>query len=133
MCCIFLVLPKEMESLCCTMTLPMVPDSFMPAPHPCLLRNARYDVRLTDLLLLQYLLFLFPTELCESCVLPAEFSSYSHPHLSACSALFCVISFFSVQFKKPFLVVIYALLFHSYNMGSLPLTSLPLSSYPPCN
>jgi hypothetical protein len=59
-----------------------------------------------DLLIYYYYnicFFLFSAELCESCVLPTEFSSYSHPHLSACSALFCVISFLSVQFRKPFL------------------------------
>lgn len=95
--------------------------------HPCLL----HILQLTDLLLLHLIVFLFRAELCELCVLAAEFSSHSHPY---CSVLFCAISFSSLQSKKPFLVVICTHCFSiQITLGCLLPASLLLSSSATCN
>jgi hypothetical protein len=95
--------------------------------HPCLL----HILQLTDLLLLHLIVFLFPAELCELYVLAAEFSSHSHPY---CSDLFYVISFSSLQSKKPFLVVICTHCFSiQITLGCLLPATLLLSSSAPCN
>jgi hypothetical protein len=102
---------------CCTLL-----DSSVSAPHPTTYwsTTTAFDC-----------LFLFPAELCELCVLAAEFSSHSHPY---CSVLFCAISFSSLQSKKPFLVAICTHCFSIHiTLGCLLPASLLLSSSATCN